>query len=45
MVRELAMPPLIFHDLRHAFATMALQADMNPKVVSDPLGHSSVTIT
>ena len=45
MVRELAMPPLSFHGLRHAFATMALQAGMNPKIVSEALGHSSVTIT
>ena len=33
------------HGLRHAFATLALQAGMNPKVVSEALGHSSVTIT
>ena len=39
------MPPLNFHGLRHAFATLALQAGMNPKVVSEALGHSSVTIT
>jgi integrase len=43
--RGLAMPPLTFHGLRHAFATVALQAGMNPKVVSEALGHSSVTIT
>jgi len=45
LTRELEMPPLTFHGLRHAFATMALQAGMNPKVVSEALGHSSVTIT
>jgi integrase len=45
LTRELAMSPLTFHDLRHAFATMELQAGMNLKVVSEALGHSSVTIT
>ena len=44
MVRELAMPPLSFHGLRRAFATMALQAGMNPKIVSEALRHSNVTI-
>jgi integrase len=32
-------------NVRYAFATLALQAGMNPKVVSEALGHSSVTIT
>ena len=39
------MPPLTLHGLRHAFATMALQANINSKVVSEALGHSSVNIT
>jgi len=42
---ELGMPRLSVHGLRHAFATMALQAGINPKVGSEALGHSSVTIT
>ena len=45
LTRQLEMPPLNFHGLRHAFATLALQAGMNPKVASEALGHSSVTIT
>ena len=45
LVRELAMPQLTFHGLRHAFATLGLLAGINPKVVSEALGHSSVTIT
>ena len=45
LTRQLEMPPLTLHGLRHAFATLALQAGMNPKVVSEALGHSSVTIT
>ena len=34
-----------FYDLRHTCATLLLQAGENPKVVSERLGHSSVTIT
>ena len=39
------LPHLTFHGLRHAFATMALQAGKNPKVVSEALGHSKISIT
>ncbi len=45
LIREPEMLPLIFHGLRHAFATMASQAGINPKVVAIPRGHSSVIIT
>ena len=45
LTRQLEMPPLTFHGLRHAFATLGLVAGINPKVVSEALGHSSVTIT
>jgi integrase len=34
-----------FHDLRHSHATHALQAGIHPKIVSERLGHSSVSIT
>ena len=33
------------HDLRHSFATLMLRAGVNPKIVSEMLGHSSVTMT
>jgi integrase len=33
------------HDLRHTHATHALQAGIHPKVVSERLGHSTITIT
>ena len=39
------LPRIRFHDLRHSFATSALRAGIHPKVVSELLGHSSVTIT
>lgn len=34
-----------FHDLRHTHATLLLELGVNPKVVADRLGHSSVKIT
>jgi integrase len=34
-----------FHDLRHTHATHALRAGVHPKVVSERLGHSSISIT
>ncbi len=33
------------HDLRHTAATLMLKAGVNPKVVSDRLGHSTISIT
>jgi integrase len=34
-----------YHDLRHGWATAALRAGVNAKVVADVLGHSSVSFT
>ena len=34
-----------FHDLRHTFATLALQVGIQMKVVSEILGHSSTSVT
>ena len=33
------------HDLRHTHATLALQAGIHPKIVSERLGHATVSIT
>jgi integrase len=33
------------HDLRHTWATLALQAGVHVKVVSERLGHSSIAVT
>jgi len=39
------LPRIRLHDLRHTHATMALGASIHPKVVSDRLGHSTVSFT
>jgi integrase len=44
-VRRAGLPRIRFHDLRHTHATLALQAGVHPKVVSERLGHSSIRIT
>ncbi len=38
-------PPVRFHDLRHTAATLLLSRGVHPKIVSELLGHSSVSIT
>lgn len=43
---ELLNIPLIrFHDLRHTHATFLLSQKINPKIVSERLGHSSIKTT
>lgn len=44
-IKKAGVPQIRFHDLRHTHATILLQLGEHPKVVSERLGHSSVTIT
>ena len=39
------LPVIRLHDLRHTWATLALVAGVDVKVVSERLGHSSAVIT
>lgn len=39
------VPYIRFHDMRHTHATLLLELGVNPKIVADRLGHSSVKIT
>ncbi len=39
------LPNLRFHDLRHTAATLMLQQGVNPKIVSERLGHSDISLT
>jgi integrase len=45
LLRSKGLPPVRFHDLRHAHATLMLLQGVHPKVVSERLGHASVGIT
>jgi integrase len=42
---SLGLPPLTFHGLRHTWATLALSAGVQPKIVQERLGHSSIQVT
>ena len=44
-VKRVGVRRIRLHDLRHTHATLALEAGVHPKVVSERLGHASVTIT
>ncbi|MCA1680332.1 MAG: site-specific integrase, partial [Actinobacteria bacterium] len=39
------LPRIRLHDLRHTHATLALQAGVHPKVISERLGHASIAVT
>ncbi len=45
VLRGLKLPDIRFHDLRHTHATLLLQANVNPKVVQERLGHSQISLT
>ena len=45
VIEAAGLPDIRFHDLRHTHASLLLQAGVNPKVVQERLGHSSVTLT
>jgi integrase len=39
------LPRIRLHDIRHTHATMLLQQGIHPKIVSERLGHSTVSMT
>jgi integrase len=45
LLKHAGLPHIRFHDLRHTCATLLLSRNVNPKIVSEMLGHSSVSIT
>lgn len=45
IVKKAGFPHLRLHDLRHTHATMMMEMGVNPKIVSERLGHASVVIT
>jgi integrase len=44
-VKRAGVKRIRLHDLRHTWATLALQAGIHPKVVSERLGHATTSIT
>jgi integrase len=45
LVERAGLPVIRLHDVRHTYATMALRAGVNPKIVSTRLGHATVAFT
>jgi integrase len=44
-VKPVLLPSVRLHDLRHACATLLLMNNVNAKIVSERLGHSSIELT
>jgi len=45
VLKKAGLSHIRFHDLRHTAATLLLGRGVNPKVVSEMLGHSQISIT
>lgn len=45
LLKDSALPPIRFHDLRHTAATLLLSEGVHPKVVQERLGHAQISIT
>ena len=45
LLKDAGLPEIRLYDLRHTTATLLLSAGENPKVVSERLGHSTITLT
>jgi integrase len=44
-IERWGLPTLTLHGLRHTWATLALKAGVNAKVVQERLGHATIGIT
>jgi integrase len=45
LLKHAGLPEIRFHDLRHTCATLLLTRNVNPKIVSEMLGHATIAIT
>ena len=45
LLEKAGLPPIRFHDLRHTCATLLLSSNVNPKIVSEMLGHATISVT
>jgi len=45
LLEAASLPDIRLYDLRHTCATLLLAAGENPKIVSERLGHASITLT
>ena len=45
LLDKAGLPHMTFHQLRHTAATILLLKNVNPKIVSEMLGHANIAIT
>jgi integrase len=45
LLKRAELPPMRFHDLRHACASLLLVQGVHPRVVMETLGHSQISLT
>ncbi len=45
LLRYAGLPDVRFHALRHTAATLMLEANVNPRVVQEMLGHANIRQT
>ena len=45
LLKRAGLPPMRFHDLRHACASLLLVQGVHPRVVMETLGHSQISVT
>jgi integrase len=45
LLEAAGLPHVRFHSFRHLHATLLLEAGINPKVVSERLGHTGIGVT
>jgi integrase len=45
LLKRAGLPDVRFHDLRHTCATLLLGRNVNPKIISEMLGHATIAIT
>jgi integrase len=45
LLEQVGLPQIRFHDLRLTCATLLLSKNVNPKIVSEMLGHATIAIT
>lgn len=45
IVKDMGRPEVRFHDVRHTYATLSLQSNVDPKTLSEALGHATVAFT
>ena len=45
LVDQAGVPRIRLHDVRHTYATLALDAGIDPKVLSDRIGHANMAYT